>query len=137
MLAEKARALPPGTTIKEVPVRREWSLRRRFGPEVIADLVARYNAGASISALGREVGTGYQPLRQLLLEEGITLRHIRRDPLTPKEVKRAVQRYESGRTIRQVATELGSSYTTIRMLLHDQGVKMREDAFGKEDASEG
>jgi len=136
-LAEEARALPPGTTVKARAPRREWRLQRRFSLELIASLVKRYNDGAAIAALSREVGATETSIRRLLLKEGVTLRRARRGPLTPEEVEKAVRRYKSGRTIRQVAGELGSSYTTIRNLLHERGVEMREDAFGRGSASEG
>lgn len=98
------------------------NLRRRLGPKLISELVARYNAGEHTSALAKEHEISTTGLRKLLLEEGVELRL---QSITLEDSDRAVKLYESGLTIREVVTEIGYSLGTIRRELHQRGVPMR------------
>lgn len=104
---------------REVTVR---ALRRRLGPKVIGELVARYNAGEYTPALAKEYEISTTGLRKLLLIEGVKFRG---QSITPEDSDRAVKLYESGLTIREVVTEIGYSLGTIRRELHQRGVPMR------------
>jgi hypothetical protein len=107
------------------------SLRRRLSPQTIGELVVRYNGGEDSPALSREYGISKNGLRQLLLAEGVTLR---RQPMTPRDAKRAVLLYESGMTVEQVVGQIGYSYSTIRKMLHVKGVAMRATCIRKRPA---
>lgn len=107
------------------PVR---SLRRRLSPQTIEEIVARYNAGEETPALSREYGISKSGLCQLLQAEGVS---FRRQAITPEDAERAVQLYESGLTIKQVVGQVGYSFGTIRMVLHEHGVTMRASGIGK------
>ena len=109
------------------------SLRRRFSPQEIEDLVARYNAGAAIRALSLEYGVSRSGLRQLLQAEGVTLRV---QGIMPEDAEKAVRLYETGLTIRQVVDLVGYSYGTIRSALHENGVAMRAGRGGMGHALE-
>lgn len=98
------------------------SLRRRLSPQVIEELVDRYNTGEGTPALSREYHISKSGLLQLLRAEGVSLR---RQPLAPEDAKRAVRLYENGLTIDEVAEQIGSSYSTVRKILHQSGVTMR------------
>lgn len=100
------------------------SLRRRFSPQQIEDLVAQYNAGAAIRALSLEYGVSRSGLRQLLQAEGVTLRV---QGVTPEDVEKVVQLCGNGLTIRQVVEQIGYSYGTIRKMLHEQDVTLRSE----------
>lgn len=121
-LAKKARATKPESTpaAKEEYVAR--NLRRRLGPDVIRELVFRYEAGEDTPTLAREYGISTTGLRELLLEEGVMLR---RQAITPVDSDRAEELYVSGLTIREVVTTIGYSLGTIRRELHRRGVPMR------------
>lgn len=84
--------------------------------------MARYNAGEDTPALSREYGISKTGLRQLLLAEDVS---FRRRPITPEDAERAVRLYASGLTIMQVVEQVGYSFGTIRMVLHENGVAMR------------
>lgn len=98
------------------------NLRRRLAPQTIAELVARYNAGANTPALSREYGISKTGLLELLHTEGVSLR---RRSVTPEVADRAVRLYESGLTIDEVMEQVGYSYSTIQRMLHEKGVAMR------------
>lgn len=89
---------------------------------MIAELVARYEAGEDTPALSREYGISKTGLRELLLAEGVTMR---RQAITLEDALRAVQLYGSGLTIKDVVRQVGYSYGTIRRVLHEHGVGMR------------
>lgn len=107
------------------------SLRRRLSPQVIAELVARYDAGEHTPALSREYGISKTGFRELLQEEGVSMR---KQAITPEGAVRAVQLYEGGMTITQVVQEVGYSYGTIRRVLHENGVAMRATCIKKRTA---
>jgi hypothetical protein len=108
-----------------MPVR---SLRRRLSPRQIEELVARYNAGEDTPALSRAYGISRGGLRKLLLAQGVS---FRKQPMTPEDAGRAVRLYERGLTIKEVVTQVGYSFSTIRRMLHANGVAVRERGIGK------
>lgn len=50
---------------------------------------------------------------------------MRKQPITPEDANRAVQLYESGLVISEVAEAISSSYGAVRKVLHECGVTMR------------
>jgi lambda repressor-like predicted transcriptional regulator len=104
------------------------SLRRRLSPQIISELVARYTAGEATPALSREYGISKTGLRELLLAEGVA---FRRQAMTPEDAERAVRLYEGGLTIEQVVGQVGYSFSTIRKVLHENGVTMRATCIKK------
>lgn len=97
------------------------SLRRRLSPQVIAELVARYDTGEDTPALSREYGMSKTGLRELHKAEGVSMR---RQAITPEDAETAVRFYERGLTVQQVVERVGYSYGTIRKVLHESGVTM-------------
>jgi lambda repressor-like predicted transcriptional regulator len=132
-LAQQSRTLQPQPSPIEpagIPVK---SLRRRFSPHEIEDLLTRYNAGAALRALSLEYGVSRSGLRQLLQSKGVALRT---QGITSDDAEEAVRLYERGPTIRQVAEQIGSSFGTIRNVLHRHGVSLRPSAIRKRKADE-
>lgn len=107
------------------------SLRRRLSPQVIEELVARYNAGEVTPALSREYGISKTGLLQLFQSEGVLLR---RQAITSGDAETAVRLYESGLTIKQVVRQVGYSFGTIRRVLHENGVSVRTSGIRKRPA---
>jgi transposase len=56
--------------------------------------------------------------------------------MTPKDTERAVRLYERGLTIKQVVTQVGYSFSTVRRMLHARGVTVRERGVGRRVASD-
>lgn len=75
---------------QEIPVR---CFRRRFTPQVIEELVARFCAGDETPALSREHGASKTGLLRLLRAEGVP---VRKQAITIDDAERAVQLYELG-----------------------------------------
>lgn len=110
---------PHGATVR--------SLRRRLSPQQIEELVVRYNAGEDTPALSRAYGISRGGLRKLLLAQGVS---FRKQPMTPVDAERAVRLYVRGLTIDQVVAQVGYSFSTIRRMLHANGVAVRERGGG-------
>jgi hypothetical protein len=99
------------------------SLRRRLSAQQIEALVARYNAGEDTPALSRAFGISRGGLRKLLLAQDVS---FRKQPMTPEDTERAIRLYECGLTIDQVVEQVGYSFSTVRRMLHANGVAVRD-----------
>lgn len=95
------------------------SLRRRFSPQEVEDLVVRCNAGAVLRALSMQYGVSRSGLWYLLQGAGVTLR---KQGITAEDAEEAVRLYGTGLIIRQVVGKVGYSYGTIRTTLRENGV---------------
>lgn len=127
-LAEQSRAVQSPiapTETREAAVR---SLRRRLSPQAIEELVARYNAGEDTPALSQAYSISRGGLRKLLLAEGVS---FRQQPMTPEDIERAIHLYERGLSITQVVGQVGYCFSTVRRMLHMNGVFVRERGGGK------
>lgn len=127
-LAHRAHALEPETAPSMASSVLIRNLRRRLPPQVIAEMVARYLAGEDTPALSRAYGISKTGLLELLQAEGVSKR---RQAITPDDAERALQLYEGGLTIMEVAGRVGYSYGTIRRALHEHGVAMRPSGIRK------
>ena len=121
-LAQRARQHRSKTGCQKDQIAPVRGLRRRLAPQVIAALVARYQAGESTPALSQEYGISKAGLLDLLRSEGVPMR---RRAITPDDADQAAQLYERGLTIEQVRKKIGYSYGAIRRALHDKGVVLR------------
>ncbi|MBF6276367.1 MULTISPECIES: helix-turn-helix domain-containing protein [Nocardia] len=59
---------------------------------------------------------------KLLAEHGVTMR---RQPLTPDQINQAAKLYADGNSLRTIAVQLDSSFSTVREALIARGVQMR------------
>lgn len=84
----------------------------------------RCQTGEHTTALSKKIGISKRGLITLLRAEGVNLR---RRSLSKAATKRAIQLYEDGLIIQQVADEVSSSYGTIGKILHREGVWLWED----------
>ncbi|MCA9833496.1 MAG: hypothetical protein KC435_06100 [Thermomicrobiales bacterium] len=92
------------------------SLRRKLSPEMICEIVQRYESGEYTTDLSREYGISKSGLLKLLREEGV---RMRKQPITPEDEQNAVNLYQGGMTINQVVEQIGYSYGTIRRVLYE------------------
>lgn len=72
--------------------------------------------------LSGEYGISESGLRELLRSEGVPLRG---HAITPEDTKEAIQLYEGGLPIDQVAKQVGYSWGTIRRAILQNGVVLR------------
>lgn len=112
-------------------VRREEPQARkapRAGEEVLDVAETRYEAGATLRELAKDLGIGRERLASLLRERGVRLR--RASP-SENDVREMTRRYAAGESLERVGTKLGFSPSTIRNHLLNAGIALR-DAHGRE-----
>jgi hypothetical protein len=97
----------------------------RLGGDVIAQLVTDYESGLEANELQERYGLSRGSVQRLVRESGVT-KHRR--SLTAEERAEVARQYESGQTIREVATAMGVPKTTVQGALARLGVPMRDAA---------
>lgn len=88
-------------------------------------MMADYEAGASLISIATARRLGKQTVSRLLSESGV---RIRRQGLDEEQVAQAVRAYLSGKTIREVADELGVGHSMVWRALKGAGVELRPNA---------
>jgi hypothetical protein len=83
----------------------------------------RFRVGVPVGTLHRDTGIDEQVLRQILQAAGQRLEHRKAAPVDRRPDLRC--RHECGASIQQLATELASSYGSIRRVLLSAGVTLR------------
>lgn len=107
-------------TLREPPAaRRKWT---KLSDEARAEVVDRYEAGETSTALAEAYGVAKSTILGILRANSVV---VRRQPLTPEQVREAVRLYESGLSLSQVAERLRVNQETMRMALLSQGSKLR------------
>ena len=100
---------------------------RKLTPDEVAEVVARYQAGASIRSLGKTFRMHEQTVRAHLRRQGVTLRSVR--ALTKSQGDEAVRLYVDEQwTLAEIGRKLNVDHSTIRSLLVRRGVRRRAAA---------
>jgi len=102
-------------------------VERRLPQQTLDELVARYLAGLPTPQLCREYHLGKSTVLRLLRDRGV---QMRRQGLSPEQLPRAVQLYESGWSLVRVAGQLGVSARHAQDRPRGAGVVMR-DSHGR------
>ena len=113
-------------TSREAPMpRRKW---KRLNDEARAQVIARYSAGDTTTALAKEYDVAKSTIIGILRANNVV---VRRQPLTTEQVNEAARLYESGLSLSQVAEALRVNQETMRVAIIKIGVKIRP-AMGAE-----
>ncbi|MFC7580441.1 hypothetical protein ACFQ23_02730 [Schaalia naturae] len=99
--------------------RRKW---KRLNDEARAQVVARYSAGETTTALAKDYDVAKSTIIGILRANNIV---IRRQPMTVQQVGEAARLYESGLSLSQVATTLDVNQETMRVAIMKAGVEIR------------
>jgi transposase-like protein len=112
------------------PARRPVA-RSRFTPEQESEMAERYADGATCAALAREHGCSVNPIRRVLIEQGVYEgpRFRRGAGYTRAQKRQMAERYEAGASIAAIAKEFGSNGNTVWKILTHSGVEMRDNAW--------
>lgn len=92
-------------------------------PAELAELIAGYQSGTSIEALGRQFDLHEQNFRAHLVRADVQLRPQKM--LTPDQITEIVAVYQGGASLRELATVRGVSESSIHNCLLGTGVKLR------------
>jgi DNA-binding IclR family transcriptional regulator len=95
---------------------------RRLTPGPIAELVARYEAGATIRDLAKAYEMHRHTVAGHLQSLGV---EMRRQGLAADQVDQAVTLYERGLSLERIGQRLGASAGTVRRMLIRRNVAMR------------
>jgi DNA invertase Pin-like site-specific DNA recombinase len=91
-----------------------YRLTDRFTTEELDQLVTRYKAGETTTALARESGIAKSTFLRLLAERGVGTRPR---GLTPAKEAEILRLRKQGMIIREIARRVGCSYDTARIFL--------------------
>jgi hypothetical protein len=94
--------------------------QKRLGPEVVAQLIADYQAGAPSTALMQTYGIGKGTVLKILEDHGVSRRN---QPLADDEREEAIQLYLAGWSMAKVGRHYGRAHTVIRDMLRRHGVQ--------------
>lgn len=99
--------------------RRKW---RRLNDEARAQVVARYSAGDTTTALAKDYDVAKSTIIGILRANNVV---VRRQPMTAQQVAEAARLYETGLSLSQVAAALDVNQETMRVAIIKAGVEIR------------
>ena len=105
--------------------RRKW---KRLNDEARAQVVARYSAGDTTTALAKDYDVAKSTIIGILRANNVV---VRRQPMTADQVSEAALHYESGLSLSQVAEALDVNQETMRVAIIKAGVVLREPTKAK------
>ena len=100
--------------MRPASARQRYRLADRLGKVELDQLVARYEAGESTTALSTEAGIAKSSLLRLLENRGVVRR---KQGLTPEIERQILKLRAEGVVIRTIAKQVGVSYDTARLFL--------------------
>ncbi|WP_338773072.1 helix-turn-helix domain-containing protein [Nocardia vulneris] len=117
---EAAPSRRPSAAEGSVP--RPRQLDRRLSAETIIELVEAYQAEATTTQLCEQYRLSKGGLLKILRKHRV---RMRKQPLNDAQIGQAARLYAEGYSLRAVAAELGSSFSTVREALLACGITMR------------
>lgn len=106
----------------QLPGPRVHALDRRLTPEAVHQLLGDYQTGTSANQLAVRYQLSRSSVRRLLRESGTPRRY---QAMTDEEADQAVELYQSGLTISEVAAKLDRPWSTVQTALGRRGVVRR------------
>jgi hypothetical protein len=120
---QRLAGLAPNTPVFNAPSETSPRLlRRRLDPSLVAEIVEKYQSGATTPSLCVDYTLSKGGLLKLLRDEGVQLRC---QPLSDQQVREATALYKSGRSIAAIATHFEVSYNGVRQAFVRAGVQRR------------
>ena len=122
LFRSQAPELPRGEESKEPVQTGPIQHQGRLGEDVVLQLVASYLDGTTIRELAEQFDINEKTAHSHLKRLGVRRPYRKVKPL---QVNEAVQLYQSGQSLNDVADHLGVSVDTTRRLLIEAGVQIR------------
>ncbi len=115
----------PETSAAERPQQRERASRtaRQLKHAQVEELIAAYEAGATVYQLGDHFGIERRTVSNILKRHGITPRWR---CLTDEQITEAIQLYREGWSLAKLGKHFGAANSTIRAQLLKHNVPMRQ-----------
>jgi hypothetical protein len=122
------RKLPDPTTPAPPPIHRPKTGRaRQLDTEQIQELIAGYQAGATVYELGARFGIERRTVSNILHRHDAPMR---RRGLSTDQVDDAIHLYNLGWSLARVGEHLGVDHTTVLTKLRERGIPTR-DSHGR------
>lgn len=96
---------------------------RQLARHQIQELIAGYEAGATVYQLGERFGIDRRTVSKILHRHDVPMR---RRGLSPGQIDEAVQLYEKGWSLARIGERMGVDPTPVLAKLRERGVRMRE-----------
>ncbi|MFF7198263.1 hypothetical protein ACFZAM_31710 [Streptomyces sp. NPDC008079] len=96
--------------------------REPFSSEEIAEILGEYAAEPKVSKIAARHRSTPPTIKRLLVRNGV--KGVGRRTWSDEEIAAIVTAYKTRSTV-QIAEEYGTSYDTVRRLLRDNGVRLR------------
>jgi len=109
-----------------------------LGPEIVGDIVSRYNAGEKVKSIISQHGIDYNTLYAALAQAQVDVR-VRADYLEgamEQRKRQAVAMYEAGEPLWRIKSETGFHQPTLHGILHELGITLRRDRARERRANE-
>jgi DNA invertase Pin-like site-specific DNA recombinase len=123
-----------GVTIAEVPrttTGRRYNLGRPRRPADLDEVVRRYQAGASLKTIGRELGVSPDAVRTALIHAEVPRRPAVLAPRSGPDTDEVRRRYAAGESVYAIARTLGSTEHLVRKAIERAGMERRPRASTK------
>jgi len=123
-LEELRERLPSLDTPEPSSIKRDRPRRaRQLRAEQVEELIASYQAGASVYELGDRFGIERRTVSNILHRHGVPMR---RRGLSPDQVNDAIHLYNLGWSLARVGDHLGVNHTTVLSKLRERGIPTRD-----------
>lgn len=133
-LEELREKLPSPDTPEPSLIKRDRPRRaRQLRAEQVEELIAGYQAGATVYELGDRFGIERRTVSTILHRHGVPMR---RRGLSPEQVDDAIHLYNLGWSLARVGDHLGVNHTTVLNKLRERGIPTR-DSHGRPRAEAG
>jgi hypothetical protein len=100
--------------------------RKLHSPEQVQEMITKYQAGASLTQLGREYGGSHRTILNVLVRNDVPRRppgRIAWRDFTPEQQAEIITRWETGESQSRIAKELGTAQTVISKFLSFNGIE--------------
>lgn len=105
--------------------------KRRFSDEQATEFVRAYQAGETLTQIGRQYGVAANVIRRYLIRSGIPIRPVGAPAFWTEERKaEATRRYQAGEQLKDIAAAMGCGVDTLTRTLVELGVHERKRLHG-------
>jgi DNA invertase Pin-like site-specific DNA recombinase len=118
----------PSEPCRTRQIQRKPERAKQLDADQVQELIAGYEAGATVYELGERFGISRQTVGKILRRHEVPMRGR---GLSPEQVDEAVRLYEGGWSLARVGNHLAVDPTTVLNRLRERGVSTR-DAQGRE-----
>lgn len=89
------------------------------------EIIARYKAGESASAIGKDFDIKYREVWRVLQKNGVSVRHSQKYFRNAEDEIQVIREYAGGKSLSDLASEYGCNLVTIRNVLLKHNVQPR------------